>query len=69
MYGLSQAVRGIEKTASGATLSINFVYLFRKSTIQSYMALLHGVANENEVNLSDSKVWLLFSYLRNIVSG
>lgn len=60
MAYLSKAINGTEETFSGTSLVIDVVDFFRKSVIQSIMALVHVIATEGEANVPSCKERLRF---------
>lgn len=58
MDDLSWAVGGSVKTVSGTSLSVDLVDLFRETAMQSFMVLVHEIAEEAESNVSDGELWL-----------
>lgn len=60
MDDLSRAVCGSAETVSGTILVDNLLDLFRESTMQSVMALMHDIENQAEAYASDSEVVLTF---------
>lgn len=59
MDNLSRAVSDSEKTLPSFSLAVDFVRLFRESTRQSSMEIVHEIPEEDEANVLDSKVQLV----------
>lgn len=60
MDNLLRAVCGSVETVKGTSLAVNLENLFSESMMQSFMVLLHEIAEEREANIPDSEVWLSF---------
>lgn len=69
MYDLSRAASGSEETVSDTSLAIDLEDLFRESTMQSFIALVHAIAEKGEANFLDSEVLLAFAKSGYMLSG
>lgn len=69
MDDLSRAVSVCEQTVSGTSLAHDLMELFGESTMQSFIALLHEIAEESITNVPDNKVHLAFLKSENMSGG
>lgn len=57
---LSRAVSTSEEAVLGTSHLVDLVDLFTGSPIQSFMELVHAIAEEGEASVPSSEVWLTF---------